>query len=100
MATPQECPAQVQCHESYNPHESALASKGKMQANSINPCFLITPYEESNCTSCPRPTARFGEVARPEGADDAEHVPGARDAEEQRSGLEDDAETKVNTPSS
>ena len=50
--------------------------------------------------SCPRSTARLGEVARPEGADDAEHVPGARDAEEQRSGLEDDAETKVNTPSS
>ena len=38
--------------------------------------------------SCPRSTARFGEVARPEGADDAEHVPGARGAEEQRSGAQ------------
>ena len=36
--------------------------------------------------SCPRPSARFGEVARPECADDAEHVPGARGAEQQRSG--------------
>ena len=79
--------AQVQCHESYNPHESALASKGKkIQANSINPCFLITPYEEPICMSCPRSTAKFGEVARPEGADDAAHVPGARGAEERRSG--------------
>ena len=36
--------------------------------------------------SCPRSTARLGEVARPEGADDAEHVPGARGAEKRRSG--------------
>ena len=63
--------AQVQCHESYNTHKSALANKGQYRPSVSTILITSSLYEEQNCTSAPGLQLSLERAPVPEGDDAA-----------------------------